>query len=191
MLTLQILDLNPNINNDILSFLLYNSYESYKITDEYIVISDIIYKINQISITNICLSFVFKNDSPQLSRFNQLINYIYFITNISYPYYNLMLDKCIIFGICGIFNDNFCINSLDNNKKTKILLIKILIHFVMNHKNENLILKNIMKRELKCNFVEKEDDDDNDDYGEEIDFSFNSKIKIKIALSGNLIIQKY
>ena len=99
-----------------------------------------------------------------------------------------MLDKCIILEICGILSDNFCINSLDNNKKTKILLIKILIHFVMNHKNENLILKNIMKRELKCNFV-GEKDDDNDDYEEEIDFSFNSIIKI--ALSGNLIIQKY
>ena len=51
-----------------------------------------------------------------------------------------MLDKCIILEICGILSDNFCINSLDNNKKTKILLIKILIHFVMNHKNENLTL---------------------------------------------------
>ena len=58
----------------------------------------------------------------------------------------------------------------------------------MNHKNEkNLILKNIMKRELKCNFVEEEEDDDDDDYGEEIDFSFNSKIEM--ALSGNSIIQ--
>ena len=204
LLTLQILDLNPNINEDILSFLLYNSYESYQITDEYTVISDIIYKINQISIANICLSFVFKpeitfnilnnqvianeNHSPQLSRFNQLINYIYFITNISYPYYNPMLGKCIILGICGILSDYFCMNFLDNNKKIKILLIKILIHFVMNHKNEkNLILKNIMKRELKCNFVEEEEDDDDDDYGEEIDFSFNSKIEM--ALSGNSIIQ--
>ena len=97
-----------------------------------------------------------------------------------------MLDKCIILGICGILNDNFCMNFLDNNKKTKILLIKILIHFVMNHKNENLILKNIMKRELKCNFV-GEKDDDNDDYEEEIDFSFNSIIKI--ALNDNSIIQ--
>ena len=198
LLTLQVIDLNPNINEETLSFLINNSFNSYQTLDDLEAINDNIYKKNQISVTNICLSFVFKpkntfnilnnsfiiNEESKTSKFEQFLYFIYFVSNVTYPDYCPLLGKCVILGMCSILNDEHCMNYMNNNNKdTKLMILKIFINFVINHKKEKtLILNNIMKKELNCNFVEEEEKEDDDEDGE-IDFIFNNKVEL--ALSGN------
>ena len=205
LLTLQIIDLNPVINEETLSFLINNSFAGFQMIKDLESFSDNIYKKNQISIANICLSFLFKpkdtfnilnnsyiiTEESKISKFQQFLHFTYYISNITYPDYYPMLGKCTILGICSILNDEFCMRYLNNEdkKEIKFMILKIFINFVINHKREKKsILNNIMKKELHCNFVDEEEDKDDDLFDEgEIDFNFINKVDL--ALSGNQNIQ--
>ena len=194
LLTLQILNLNPNLNEKTLSFLLNSSLDCYKIADpneqidennEDFEIDSIPEleqnNINQLSLANISLGFIYK---PELTfkilinkydiilennNFEKYIQLIQYIPKIPHSHYATQLGKCIILGLCAIFGNKNCLDYLNNNKKAKIYLIKLLIVFMIRHKNEkNSTLKRLMKGELKINFVsEKENENEEEEEKEE------------------------
>ena len=58
------------------------------------------------------------------------------------------------------------------------------INFVMKHKKEkNIILNKLMKKELKCNFVEEDDEEEEEEEDDEVDTEFCEKVEQ--VLSGN------
>ena len=195
LLTLQILNLNPNLNEKILSFLILqslNSFEYASIKEE----QNISNNINQLAIANISLGFIFKPDltftilqktikyseKEELTYFEKFCNLIFFISHIKNPDYNPLLGKCIILGICGILTDKTCLDYLNNKKQNKLYLLKVFTNFVLKHKREKIaILNKMMKRELNCNFVdddkEEEEEEEEEDYEDEIDFEFNENVE--------------
>jgi len=225
LLTLQILNLNPNISEDILSFLLNSSLECFSrinpdennknndfpqdYDDEDSFPKNERNNINQLSIANISLGFIYKPEltfkiliskcininNSNMTNFELYINYIWYITKIIYPSYNPLLGKCVILGICGIFGDKNCINYLNSNIDKKKFLLKIFFYFIEKHKNEkNVFLKRLMKKEMACNFIkdneeeEEEDDDfDEDDEYEDIDDYFNEKVEMALKGNDNII----
>ena len=198
LLTFQIMSLNPNLNEDILIFLLNSSFNCFQRVNQDDPFSSDITNKNMLSLAIISLGFIFKpeivlkilnnnfltiNDS-KISKFDLFIKYIYYSFEISYPDYNPILGKCIILGISSILNDKYCINYLDTNKQKKLSILKIFIIFLINHKKEkDIILEKLMKKETKCNFVEEEENEDEEFEEEEFDTDFNDKIEN--ALSGD------
>ena len=200
LLTLQILNLNPNLPEDIYSFLIVKSFESFENTDEngnnnYSSNRD---DINQLSLANISLGFIYKQDLTFKSLHKTMtINYMtikYFsyytqflveIIKLNYPHYNPLLGKCIILGVCGILTDQTCMQNVSDNGK--FVLLNTFLSFVINHKKEKIkILIKLMEKELNCNFIEDDDHEENEEEDEEIDVEFNEKIE-KILLGDNNI----
>ena len=193
LLTLQILDINPNLNTDIFAYLILKSYNCFEQSNEI---------INQLVLANIGLGFIFK---PELTleilkkkisyirngveigyiRFEKYIGMICDILNISYPSYYPPLGKCIILGICSIFSNKVCQDYLNQNIEFKKFLLTTFINLILSHKHEKtLILEKLMKKELECNFVEENEDnesDNDDDWFEDDEFHNN----IEQALSAN------
>ena len=204
LLTLQILNLNPNLNEKILSFLILqslNSFEYASIKEE----QNISNNINQLAIANISLGFIFKPDltftilqktikyseKEELTYFEKFCNLIFFISHIKNPDYNPLLGKCIILGICGILTDKTCLDYLNNKKQNKLYLLKVFTNFVLKHKREKIaILNKMMKRELNCNFVdddkEEEEEEEEEDYEDEIDFEFNENVENILSGDNNI-----
>ena len=195
LLTLQILDMNPNLNQDIFEYLILKSYNNFE------QFNDI---INQLSLANISLGFIFKpeltleifkkkisyiRDGREIGyiRFEKYIGMIYDILNISYPSYYPQLGKCIILGICSIFSNKVCQDYLNQNIEFKKFLLTTFINLILSHKHEKiLILEKLMKKETECNFVEEDeenefDKDDDDDLFEDDEYHNN----IEQALSTN------
>ena len=201
LLTFQIMSLDPNLKEDILSFLLNHSFDCFQKVEQDNPFSNDITNKNMLSLGIISLGFIFKpeivlkilnnnystiNDT-RISKFDAFINYIYYSLEISFPDYNPILGKCIILGICGILNDKYCIDYLNSNKQRKLTLLKIFILFLINHKKEkDIILDKLMKKETKCNFVEEEENED-EEIEEEFDTDFNEKIENALS-GGNKII---
>ena len=197
LLTLQILNLNPNLPEKILSFLIIQSLNSF----EYISIKEENFSnnINQLAIANISLGFIFKpeltfkilqqkikiSQEEEITCFEKFCHLIYFVSNIDYPDYNPLLGKCIILGMCGILTDKTCLDYLNNRKQKKLYLLKVFTNFILKHKREKIsILNKMMKKELKCNFVdedngeeEEEEEEDEGEYLDEIDYEFNENIE--------------
>ena len=176
LLTLQILDMNPNLNHDIFQYLILKSYSSFEQFNEI---------INQLALANIGLGFIFK---PELTleflkkkisfitngkevgyiRFEKYIGMIYDVLNISYPSYYPPLGKCIILGICSIFSNKVCQDYLNQNVEFKKFLLKTFINLILSHRQEKtLILEKLMKKEIECNFVEENEEKDSDDDGDD------------------------
>ena len=195
LLTLQILDLNPNLNQDIYKYLILKSYKCFETDNEI---------INQLALANVGLGFIFK---PELTleifkskisfikggkevgyiRFERYIGMIYEIINITYPSYYPPLGKCIILGICSIFSNKTCQDYLMQNIELKIFLLSIFISLIISHKQEKIeILDKLMKKETDCNFVEdgenKDDQEDKDEDWFEDDEFHNSIVQ---ALNAN------
>ena len=193
LLTLQILDMNPNLNQEIFEYLILKSFTCFEQFNEI---------INQISLANIGLGFIFK---PELTlelmkkkisflrlgietgyvRFERFIGMLCDILNITYPSYYPQLGKCIILGICSIFSNKACQDYLNENTDLKFSLLITFINIILTHKNEKtLILDKLMKKELECNFIEEDEDkdsEDDDDWFEDDEFHNN----IEQALSAN------
>ena len=202
ILSLQILSLNPNLNEEIYAYLInqsFLSFENPEQNDGYL--SDRI-NINQLSIANISLGFIFKPDltfkilnvkskigNIEILNFDKFIRLIAIIFNITFPDYNPLLGKCIILGICGILTDKSCLEYLDSNKDRKSFLLRIFLNFIIKHKKEkNLILNKLMKKELKCNFVDDdEDEEEEEEDEEEIDTEFNEKVEQVLSGNDNII----
>ena len=201
LLTLQILDMNPNLNQDIFEYLILKSYNNFE------QFNDI---INQLSLANISLGFIFKpeltleifkkkisyiRDGREIGyiRFEKYIGMIYDILNISYPSYYPQLGKCIILGICSIFSNKVCQDYLNQNIEFKKFLLTTFINLILSHKHEKiLILEKLMKKETECNFVEedeenevdKDEDDDlfeDDEYHNNIEQALSTNENIKIS----------
>ena len=168
LLILQIFNLNPNLTDDILDYLINQCLDSFQC----FIVNNIFYtdrnNINQLCLANISLGFIFKpeitfnilqskrtQEENDMTRFDKFIHLIFLLLDLGYPYYNPTLGKCIILGICGILKNEVCCKYLNYQKeKNKLYLLKTLCLFVINHKKEkNIILDKIMKKELKCNFV--------------------------------------
>ena len=195
LLTLQILNLNPNLPEEIFSFLIFHSMNSFEIIE----INDEFYNdrnnVNQLSLANVSLGFIFKpdltfkilqrqiilNENRKIIYFDKFYQLLLLILNLSYPDYNPLLGKCMILGICGILSNKTCLDYLNAHKDNKIFLLKIFIKFIFLHKKEKTtILNRLMKRELKCNFVEEEneeEEDEEDEEDDEIDQEFNEKVE--------------
>lgn len=198
LLTLQILNLNPNLKEDILGYLIIqslNSFEYVKTNEDFPNDRN---NINQLSIANVSLGFIFKpdltftilkqktkiNENQEILYFDKYIQLIALLFKINFPDYNPLLGKCLILGICGILTDKTCLDYLNSHKDKKLYIVKTFLNFVIKHKKEkNLILNKLMRKELKCNFVEDEDEEEEEEEDDEVDAEFNDKVEQ--VLSGN------
>ena len=201
LLTLQILNLNPNLSEEVLDFLINQSLNSF----EYIDLNDGYpnerNNINQLSLANISLGFIFKPDltfkilqkkikvsnNKEISSFDKFCHLILYLINITYPDYNPLLCKCIILGICGILTDKTCLDYLNLHKENKLYILKVFTNLMILHKKEkNIILNKLMKKELKCNFVEDEYNEEEEEEEDEIDVDFNEKVENALAQNDNI-----
>ena len=203
LLTLQILNLNPNLPEEILKFLFMQSLSCFEGVNKHQNFPYIGNNINQLVIANISLGFIFKPDltfkilqekkikiaeKNEITCFVQFFNLIYYIMDLRYPDYNPLLGKCIILGMCGILTDKTCLDFLNNNKKNKLFLLNIFTNFVLKHKREKCtILNKLMKKELKCNFVEDENEEEEEEEEEdEIDYDFNEDVENILSGDNNI-----
>ena len=204
LLTLQIFNLNPNLPEDIFNFLIFRSMNSFEIIE----INDEFYNdrnnINQLSLANVSLGFIFKpdltfkilqkeiilNENRKIIYFDKFYQLLLLILNLNYPDYNPLLGKCMILGICGILSNKTCSDYLNLHKENKIFLLKIFIKFILIHKREKTtILNKLMKRELKCNFVEEdnnEEEEEEEEEDDEIDQEFNEKVENILGGDNNI-----
>ena len=203
LLTLQILNLNPNLPEEILKFLFLQSLSCFEGVNKHQNFPYIGNNINQLVIANISLGFIFKPDltfkilqekkikiseKNEITCFVQFFNLIYYIIELRYPDYNPLLGKCIILGMCGILTDKTCLDFLNNNKKNKLFLLNIFTNFVLKHKREKCtILNKLMKKELKCNFVEDEnEEEEEEEEDDEIDYDFNEDVENILSGDNNI-----
>ena len=206
LLTLQILNLNPNLPENILDFLILQSMNSFHYSDviENYDYDYYNYNINQLSLANIALGFIYKpeltfkilskekiDQNRSISYFDKFYKLISIIRMLKYPDYKPILGKCIILGLCGILTDKNCLDYLESHKENKIFLLNTFIKFVINHKNtKTQILSRLMKKELKCNFVEDENIDEEEEEDEEEEdednIEFNEKVENILANNDNI-----
>ena len=202
LLTLQILNLNPNFSEEILDFLINQSLNSFEYIDLNKDYPNEKININQLALANTSLGFIFKPDltfkvlqktiklldNKEITSFDKFCHLIIFLINLTYPDYNPLLGKCIILGICGILTDKTCMDYLNAKKDNKLYLLKVFINFMLVHKKEkNKILNKLMKKELKCNFVEDEnDEEEEEEEEEEINIDFNEKVENVLICNENI-----
>ena len=202
LLTLQILNLNPNFSEDILDFLINQSLNSFEYIDLQQEFPNEKVNINQLSLANISLGFIFKPDltfkvlqktirianDKEITFFDKFCHLIVFLLSLTYPDYNPLLSKCIILGICGILTDKTCLDYLNVKKDNKLYLLKIFVNLMIVHKREkNKILNRLMKKELKCNFVEEEiDEEEEEEEEDEQNIDFNDKVENILSVNENI-----
>ena len=201
LLTLQILNLNPNLSEEVLDFLINQSLNSFEYIDLNNGYPNERNNINQLSLANISLGFIFKPDltfkilqkkikvsnNKEISSFDKFCHLILYLINITYPDYNPLLCKCIILGICGILTDKTCLDYLNLHKENKLYILKVFTNLMILHKKEkNIILNKLMKKELKCNFVEDEYNEEEEEEEDEIDVDFNEKVENALAQNDNI-----
>ena len=200
LLTFQILNLNPNLSEEVLNFLILKSLNSF----DYIELNDGYpndrNKINQLALANISLGFIFKpnltfkvlqkkiqiSNTKEITSFEKYCHLILYLLKLTYPEYNPLLGKCIILGICGILTDKTCLDFLNNHKENKLFMLKLFTNFMVIHKKEkNTILNKLMKKELKCNFVEEDYDEEEEEEDEDDETNIDFNEKVENALGGN------
>ena len=201
LLILQILNLNPNLSNEVMQFLLIESLNNYKLKQNINDFDTEWSTINQLSLANVSLGFVFRpeqtlnilienkdqNNENSSNKFESFINMLFIYTNMHIGDYVMLLNKCIILGLCGLFSNRTCLDFLDTNKKLKIFLLQMFYKNIVYHKKELTDkLAKLMKKELNCNFVEDEEESEE----EEDDTDNEFEEKVEIALSGNDNIKK-
>jgi hypothetical protein len=206
LLSLEVLNLNPNLSEEVFKDLIIKSLDSFL----YVEIEDTFpnerNNVNQLSLANVSLGFIFKTELTfkilqnqkftlenkekqkcEMTYFDKYINLIMFLFNIYYPDYNPVLGKCIILGICGILSNKACLNYLDANMEKKVYIIKTFVRLVIKHKNEkNIILSKLMKKEMKCNFIESESEEEDEEEEDEIDEEFNEKVDLALSTNNNI-----
>jgi len=203
---LQILSLNPNFNNEIFEFLIFKSLNNFRVIETKEDISSVRDNINQLSLANVSLGFIFKPEltfqilqktftiekDGQKMEIMQFARYITFIKESldisSSANYCTNLGKCIILGICGILSNKTCLENLKQKVKLKLFLLNIFLNMMIYHKRQKTYLLNKMtKKETDCNFVqeneeeEEEEESEEDDYDDNEDFFFD----VEKVLKGN------
>ena len=148
----------------------------------------------QIILAIICLSFIYYptiifcifNDksivSSSSSKMGIFIDLLKEIISIKPPYLNILLNKCIIMGVFRLWLKY--LNYFEQNENIKINLFDIISNIMIHQKKEKInIFRVLTKKDIRCNFVNDNDDDED----EEIDYSENNDFneKIEMILSSN------
>ena len=69
----------------------------------------------------------------------------------------------------------------------KVYIIKTFVRLVIKHKTEkNIILSKLMKKEMKCNFIESDSEEEDEEEEEEIDEEFNEKVDLALSTNNNI-----
>ena len=144
-------------------------------------------KIPQLVLANIALGFIkdpettfkilnTKSNFQLFSKFDLYIDLLLIIIYFKYPDYNIILAKCILLGIGGILNNKTCLDFLNNNKEKKIILIRNFFYLINNYiyQKQNY-LKYLMKKDIKCQFIDEEEEEELIEEEEIIDF--NEKVE--------------
>ena len=131
-------------------------------------------KIEQIVIANISLCFIYYPDitckilnenlfqisGGEKNNFKDLSEFIIKIYSsiFNYSYYS-NLGKCDILCLCSFFRNTTIFNNVFYDLNKKIILLKLLINFVIKHKEESIKIKTkITHDELKCDFISSDDE---------------------------------
>ena len=211
LLTLQILSLNPNLNDEIIQYLILQSLDCFELS---VTNNDILNtkdNINQLSLANVSLGFIFKpeltfqilqksiqvennGEKKEVKIFTKYLFYIREILGISLSgNYSPSLGKCIILGICGILSNKTCMESLKQKIDIKLFLLTVFINMMLFHKRQKTYyLNRLTKKETNCNFVqdnengeeEEEEDEEEDDY--EDNEEFNADIDKVLKRNNNI-----
>ena len=206
LLTLQILNINPNLNQEVFEYLILQSFDNYSFIKEGIDIFSCSESNNQLALANISLGLIFKPEQTfqilnkkieieknaekhEMMRTEVYLDMIRGILKISYPDYYPSLGKCIMLGICSFFSNKIIQDYLKESIEFKCLLLIDFIKLALFHKNQKrLILESLMKKELNCNFIEddKEDEEEEEEDNEEGDDELNSFIEQAINVNDNI-----
>lgn len=204
LLTLQLLNINQNLNSDVFEYLLLQSFDSFEFLNKNEYLFNFVEDVNQLSLAIISFGFIFKPEETfkilqkkriiqeeeiiEYVRIDRYINMIGEVLKISYPDYYPSLGKCIILGICSIFSNNYCQDVLKNENEFKSSLLIIFIKLTLKQKMQKcLILENMMQKELKCNFVESpEEEEEDDDDIKEGDTELQSLIDQVVNINENI-----
>ena len=131
------------------------------------------------------------NNNKNKEKENNLFLSIFFniiITNIGIvsSEYIILINKCVILGLCSIFKEKYCSDKLDAEKNVKILLYQIFAKLMEKHKKQQVYqLNKIMKRETCCNFIEEQESEDDDDITDEDEDIEDIKENIEDILNQN------
>ena len=206
LLTLQLLNINPNLNQEIFEFLIIQSFDCFEFSNGENALFSFFENINQLSLANVSIGLIFKpeqtlailnkaitiqinGEEKKFMRIEKYANMIHEIMKISQPpYYYPNLGKCIILGICSIFSNKIFQDFLNQLKEFKFFLLTTFIKFTFFHKQQKcIILENLMKKEIKCNFVEEEENEEEEEEEEESDDDdFSSYIDQALSSSNNI-----
>ena len=150
----------------------------------------LIFKPEQtLAILNKAITIQINGEEKKFMRIEKYANMIHEIMKISQPpYYYPNLGKCIILGICSIFSNKIFQDFLNQLKEFKFFLLTTFIKFTFFHKQQKcIILDNLMKKEIKCNFVEEEENEEEEEEEEESDDDdFSSYIDQALSSSNNI-----
>ena len=205
LLTLHFINIYTNLNKEIFEYLLLKSLDCFEFANEISFNSTEI--VNQLSLAIVSLGFIFQPENTfqilnqkvtvskngenfEFSRTEKYLSMILYISKISFPYYYPNLGKCVILGICSIFSNKFCQDNFEQNRDFKFyLLISFIKLIIFHHQQKCLILENLVKKELKCNFLEEseeEDEDDEEQNESEDDEELNTNIEQALNINDNI-----
>ena len=176
---------NFEFEKDLFKTFILKVYNLYN--QNYNDLDDVLF-INLTSLAIIFVGFIYFPDMTyEILKENNLLNDIFLliknIINLESESYCISISKCIILGICSILKNINCLEDLIN-KNLLNDLIKTLYFLILKQKNEQIQEnKNLMKKELNCNFVEEEEssDDDDEDF-EDFDEYEDKKKEIENAI---------
>ena len=205
LLTLKLFNISINgLSLNTLKELLLLSLNSFApFSKEDLIIGEVTQKsiINQLCLCNISYGFIFrpvdafkiilesdnnktqeKNNSENNNKgklnnptTNLFFNLIVSVLSVSNNDYIILLNKCIILGLCSLFKEDYCKQKLNIEKDLRIFLLQIFLKLIDKHKKQQIDqLNKLMKKETNCNFIddqdneEEEDEEDEDDDLEEI-----------------------
>ena len=201
LLTLHFLNLNTNLNKELFEYLILKSLDCFEFANEISFNSTEI--VNQLSLAIVSLGFIFQPENTfqilnkkvtiskngetfEFSRHEKYLSMIVYVSKISFPYYYPNLGKCAILGICSIFSNKFCLDNLEQNRDFKFyLLISLVKLIIFHHQQKCIFLENLMKKEIKCNFLEESEEEDEDDEQNESEDEEELNINIEQALNIN------
>ena len=123
------------------------------------------------------------NINPYLTLYINLILHDIGAANTDYI---ILLNKCIILGLCSMFKEKYCVEKLNEDINIKILILQIFAKLIEKHKKQQVEqLNKIMKKETNCNFIEEQENEDDDDDEEDDEDLEDIKETIQDILSEN------
>ena len=106
-----------------------------------------------------------QNNNPSLNLF---INLLFTSICINNSNYIILINKCIILGLCSLYKEDYCRKKLNLNQDIYLLLLQTFIKLVDKHKKEQVDhLNKLMKKEINCNFIEEQENEEEEDEEDE------------------------